>query len=357
MPYKDRGKWRGVVKIHGKRHTAAQPRWTKKDATRWEIEKRAELEKALSGTSWFTLIVRYLDHAKIQFTSKAYHEKRKVVDDFSLYLKRTLELEDLSSLLVYEITADLIQSYLMEQAELRSNNSANRDRKNLMAMWGFGRRIFKLAENPVPDIPKFRHSRKAQYVPPESDLLKILAVANARERAFLDCYLCTGARRSEIFNLTWENVNFEHRTITLHHHKTGDGSQKTLVLPMNQRLYDSLKWIWNNRRSKESPYVWTVESGVYAGRKYTYRHKFLSGLVTRAGVRAFGFHSLRRYVATYLSDKEKVGTKTIQKILGHSSEVTTERYLYNAHSDLINVMELLTDPEPKTRKEDDDAVF
>ncbi len=58
-------------------------------------------------------------------------------------------------------------------------------------------------------------------------------------------------------------------------------------------------------------------------------------------VRAFGFHALRRYVATYLSDKEKIATKTIQKILGHTSEATTERYLYNAHKDLEAVMELL----------------
>jgi integrase len=92
---------------------------------------------------------------------------------------------------------------------------------------------------------------------------------------------------------------------------------------------------------KESPHVWVIEEGRFAGQKYTFRHKFLKGLAKRAGVRAFGFHSLRRYVATYLSDKEKIATKTIQKILGHTSEATTERYLYNAHKDLEAVMELL----------------
>lgn len=46
-------------------------------------------------------------------------------------------------------------------------------------------------------------------------------------------------------------------------------------------------------------------------------------------------------MATYLADKEKVATKTIQKILWHSSEATTERYLYNARKDLEAVMELL----------------
>jgi len=53
-------------------------------------------------------------------------------------------------------------------------------------------------------------------------------------------------------------------------------------------------------------------------------------------------------VATYLSDKEKIATKTIQKILGHSSEATTERCLYNAHKDLEAVMELLGSSEGDT---------
>ena len=77
----------------------------------------------------------------------------------------------------------------MDQAEIRSNNPANRDRKNLMSMWNWAKNILKIVENTVADILKFRHSRGRQYVPPEQDMLKIPAVATAQERAFLDCYL------------------------------------------------------------------------------------------------------------------------------------------------------------------------
>jgi len=342
MPYKDRGKWRAVVKLKGVRYTEARPEWTKKDAVKWEVSKRAELLKLSTGTGWLTLALRYLDHARMQFRKTTYHEKNKVVSDFSLYLKGAFNMADLSALLVSEISSSHVQGYLMEQAETRGPKAANVDRKNLMVMWNWGEAILDIESNPVRKVPKWRTKRKPQHVPSEQDILRMLAVADARERAFLDCYLCTGARRAEIFQLTWEDVNFEHRTITLRTGKTRDGSEKTLILPMNQRLYDSLRWAWNNRQYKDSPYVWVIEEGQYGeGQPYSCRGRFLSRLAKRAGVQPFGFHSLRRYVATYLSDNEKVATKTVQRILGHASVQTTERYLYNAHQDLESVMELL----------------
>jgi hypothetical protein len=53
----------------------SDPEWTKKDAVKWEIKKRAELERALTGTTWLSLPVRYLDHAIIQFIDKTTPKK------------------------------------------------------------------------------------------------------------------------------------------------------------------------------------------------------------------------------------------------------------------------------------------
>lgn len=333
MPYKDRGKWRGVVKIDGRRYTESNPEWTKKDATRWEIETRKRLLTVSRGTDWLTFSTRYLDYAKARYTRKTYQEKNALVDRFTRFIGTNPNVD--------EINAQTTQDYLLDQTRKRSNNCANRDRKNLLAMWNWGQKILDLQSNPVARTDRFSHHRNLQYVPSEEHILRVYAVADAKERAFLDCYLCTGARRSEIFKLRWEDVNFEHRTIAIRTNKTRDGSEKVNLLPMNQRLFDSLSWWWENRKIKESVYVWVCEEGPWAGNHYTFRRKFLSGLCKRANVRPFGFHSLRRYAATLLSDKFKVSTKTIQKILGHSSQSTTEKYLYNAHRDLEGVMELL----------------
>ena len=83
------------------------------------------------------------------------------------------------------------------------------------------------------------------------------------------------------------------------------------------------------------------------GKPYIYRRKFLKGLCKRAGIREFGFHALRRYVASILSDKHKVSSKAIQMVLGHESQATTEKYLQRIHTGMAEVMEYLSEPATK----------
>jgi integrase len=331
MPFRDRGKWRGVVKINGRRFSDSFE--TKREAINWENEYRKNIHASRKIISIKEFSNQYLSFAQSRYTKSTYQEKVTLSDKFIRYLGADCP--------VTEIMPSHIQGYLLEQAKTRTKNCANRDRKNLLAMWNWGQKILDLSLNPVAKIDRFPHDRKIQYVPPESDIFRLLAAANRKERAFLDCYLCTGARRSEIFKLKWEDVNFEKREIRLWTRKTKDGSMEGELLPMTSQLYESLRWCWQNRLFKESPFVWLCEDGPYAGQPFLFRRRFLKGLCKRAGIRSFGFHSLRRYVASVLADTHKVSAKTIQRILRHKSLQTTERYIQNLNHDLSGVMSLL----------------
>jgi len=331
MPFKDRGMWRGVVKIGGKRFSDSFE--TKREAINWENEFRKKSNLSGNSISFKDFSDQYLSLAKSKFSKLTYQQKESMTKRFINYLGFNMDVD--------QILPSHIHGYLLEQANNRSNYCANRDRKNLLAMWNWGQKILDISSNPVTKIDRFPHDRKTQYVPPEKDILRLLAVANRKERAFLDCYLCTGARRSEIFNLKWEDVNFEKREIRLWTRKTKDGSMESESLPMNNQLYESLWWCWENRIFKDSPFVWVCEEGPHAGKPFNYRRRFLKGLCKRAGICPFGFHSLRRYVASTLADTHKVSAKTIQRILRHKSLQTTERYIQNLNHDLSGVMELL----------------
>jgi len=113
-------------------------------------------------------------------------------------------------------------------------------------------------------------------------------------------------------------------------------------LPMSEALHDDLWWWWNHRPIRESPYVFPNTHPLHFGKPYTSRHHFLKTLCARAEVPPFGFHALRRYVASVLADTHKVSAKTIQRVLRHKNLSTTERYIKKINQDLAATMELLS---------------
>jgi len=244
------------------------------------------------------------------------------------------------------IAADMAEDYLLEQKKQRSANAANKDRKNLLAMFSKGIKTYGLKNNPFIATENFPHDRSPQYTPPTEDILKLLAVCIREERIFLDCYLQTAARRSEIFRWTWvDDINFEKRKVRLGTRKTRDGSMEYEWLPMSDDLYDSLWWLWNNRKFKKSPYVFVDyrPNHPHHGKPFKSRQKFMRGLCKRAGIKPFGFHALRRYVASVLADIHKQSSKTIQRVLRHKDVTTTERYIQNINDDLKSTMNLLSE--------------
>ena len=285
------------------------------------------------GMDLGSFCVKYLDHCRLRCVAKTYDNKRRVCVRL---------LDFLHNLPVDEITPEMIHEYLLRQAKERSNAAYNEDYKHLRAMWSWGESILDLKANPVAKMKRIPSTRLPQYTPSTEDVLRVLAAANPQERVFLVSYLQTGARRSEIFRWTWnDDINFQKREIRLGTRKTRDGSMEYEWLPMSDELYEELWWWWKNRAIRESPYVFpSTHAGNY-GKPFTTRRKFMTGMCHRAGVRAFGFHALRRYVASYLADAKKVSAKTIQRILRHKNVTTTERYIQNINRDLTPTMNLL----------------
>lgn len=349
MPSRDksRGVWKGQVRHEGKIYRKNCR--TKREAEEWEHAKKAELKEGSqaqtqTGTDSGNFFNQYLDHAKLAFTEGVYKEKKTLVTRF---------LEMFGNVSVHDVTPEMVHEYLQKQAQTRSGYSANRDRKNLLAMWHWGQQILDLPRNPVAKMRPYPHERGPQYTPPTEDVLKLLAAATPEERVFLQCYLQTGARRGEIFRWTWnEDVNFERREVRLGTRKTRDGSMEYEWLPMSDELYDELWWWFKHRPIKDTPYVFVSTSekpGRHYGKPYTERRWFMATLCKRAGVKPFGFHALRRYVASVLADTHKVSAKTVQRILRHKHLATTERYIQNLNKDLKSVVDLLgTKSTPKS---------
>lgn len=216
---KQRGTWRAQVKFKGQRYRASFK--TKTEAKDWERDKRKELLKeqktsTTTGMDLETFFNKYLDYAKLHFVDKTYKNKQRVC--------RRL-IKRLGNVPVSNVSSELIGEYLTLQAVARSKAGYNEDHKHLRRIWAWGVDILDFPTNPVVKLRRIPQDRAPQYTPSTEDVLKVMAAATREELVFLNCYLQTGARRSEIFRWTWvEDINFEKREVRLTTKKTKDGS-------------------------------------------------------------------------------------------------------------------------------------
>ena len=325
MPYKlkDRNKWRGAVMVDGKR--VVKDFSSKKDAKAWEETVRDQMKNPgttpQTDTDYISLANKYLDYCGDRYQNKTYVEKVYIINSLAKFIDRKISIAD--------VDEELIINYLASVKQKISANAANVHRKNLLAFWNWLRKYHGVKHNPVAPVDRFPHDVQIQYTPPEADVLKVLAAAQGQDQILLETYIHTGARRSEIFRLTWADVNFEKKQIRLGTRKTRDGSMSYTWLHLNDYLAGRLLGLFKNRKFKETPFVFVADHPGHPcdGQPYKYRRWFMEKICTRAGVQPFGFHALRRFSASLLADKFKQSMPTVQKILRHANVTTTERYV------------------------------
>ena len=136
--------------------------------------------------------------------------------------------------------------------------------------------------------------------------------------------LTTGARKSELMNLRWSDVDFERGTAYLA--KTKNGDSRNLVIP--SVTLDKLKPI----REIGAVYLFPDASGT---QPFYFRKQWLRA-VDEAGIEDFKFHDLRHSAASYLLEAGHSLPK-IGEILGHRSQQSTKRYAHGNDEDMQTV--------------------
>jgi len=232
MLWKKGKKYIAQVRRNGKRKEKVFQ--TLKEAKRLESEMRKMSDEEWNGSTdtvfLFDWSQAYLDHAKSMFSEKTYREKRSMFRNFFKHIDPTLPVSELKS--------SMIMDYLLKQKEQRSGYSANKDRKNLIAAWNWG----KIYMNPVlPShnpciVRKLPEVRSPRYVPPAEDFWKVYDLAEGQDRVMLLTFLHTAARRSEVFRLTLSELDFQNNRIRLSTKKRIGGN-----LPVNYGQYVSFR--------------------------------------------------------------------------------------------------------------------
>lgn len=263
----------------------------------------------------YEFAVAYLDHAKARHAEKTYFEKRIAFQQLFKAIDPHLAADRLHK--------GQVLTHFEQQAQARSGNAANKDRKNLLAAWTWAGQYLPSfpQENPFK-VLKCAEQRSPRYVPPEKDFWAVYDAAESeQDKLMLLCYLHLAARRNEIFYLRREDVDFNRRKVRLHTSKRKDGSQHFDWLPMTAMLHEALS---AHLASVVGEWVFTDPK---TGYPYLQRDRWMKYLCAKAGISRFDLHSIRHLSASILVSQQ-VPLPEVQATLRDLNLTTTQRYVH-----------------------------
>jgi integrase len=181
--------------------------------------------------------------------------------------------------------------------------------------------------NPVRGVRKPREPLGRDRYLQEDEREALLAACSASKSpdlyAAVMLALCTGMRRGEILGLSWRDIDFQRRQVTLS--RTKNGSRRSL--PLVSPAYEILEARSKVRRL-DTPLVFPGDKDP-AKPKAIIKPKDLTkpwGTARKkAGLADFRFHDLRHSAASYLA-MSGASTLEIAAVLGHKTLQMTKRY-------------------------------
>jgi integrase len=264
----------------------------------------------------------YLDYAKQHMVKKTYKEKLVCLKHFLKSFGADTSIDT--------ITVTDARNYISKVFSTRTGYASNKVRKNLAAAWTWGQKFmgnFPEGNNPFQSIMKYPEDRADRYVPPIEDFRKVLNLAEGQDKVLLNTFYYTAARRGEIWNLTWDDLDFQNNRIRLWTRKRAGGSKEFDWIPMVSELAQLLSE-WKEQRPFKLHHVFINLAPQSVGYKKPFvdRSPFMRKICERAGVKQFGFHAIRHLTATQLY-KAGHPIALIQKVLRHTNPNTTARYI------------------------------
>ena len=130
--------------------------------------------------------------------------------------------------------------------------------------------------------------------------------------------LLTGMRRGELFNLQWQDIDFDHNIIHIRDPKGGVDVRKVFNAEARQ--------VQEQHPVTDSPFVFPGRGG----KRRTDIAKQVKQIKEKAGLpKDFrALHGLRHTYASMLASCGRVDLYTLQKMLGHKSSAMTQRYAH-----------------------------
>jgi integrase len=280
---------------------------------KWDIQEREMI-------LFRQLVSQYLEYCAVNKATSTYKCDKYRIEAHLLPYFGDMQLT--------QITPQIVEAY----KSMRVNNKAapktiNHELSNLQHMMKLAQRWGYIRDNVVATVPKLRLVKNPPRFLSHEEVEKLInAAGGSHLYPLLVTAAHTGMRKSELFFLTWDDVDFDQGTITIQN-KEGwhTKNYKSRVLSLTPRLRNVLLAHKQDQDAQEvySEYVFT-----YKGKKLQSTIKrSLRTVLNQAGLKNVTLHMLRHTFASHLV-MAGVPLREIQELMGHASFETTLQYAH-----------------------------
>ncbi len=187
-------------------------------------------------------------------------------------------------------------------------------------------------KNPVRGVPRraFSNARDRFLTAEEAERLSkaVAASRNTQLKYVVGLLLLTGARRSELLNARWQDVDLDRRMWLIPLSKTG----KARHVPLSQAAVDliaALPRFKNCAYLLPNPDTWKPFTSI--------KHSWQTARAA-AGLGDVRIHDLRHSAASFMINAG-IDLYTVGAVLGHKSHISTARYSHVANGTLLAAVE------------------
>jgi len=293
-----------------------------------------------------TVFLKYLKLEK-RFSSHTITAYQSDLLQLFAYLEETYDLTSILEVRHFHVRAWVVE--LMQNKV--TPRSINRKLSTLKTFFKFLKRRKEIQENPMLKVIAPKVGKKLPVIVKEIELKNLFEKINfgegypaVRDEMVMEMLYSTGMRRSELINLTPNDLDFFNDQVKV----LGKGNKERLIpfaRPLANRLKNYLEIRHDEFALDATDSLFLTEKGkiMYPKLVYNLVKKYLSQITT---VEQRSPHVLRHSFATHLSNNG-ADLNAIKELLGHSSLAATQVYTHNSIEKLKKVYQ---QAPPKAKK-------
>lgn len=309
----------------GKRISKTFP--TKKAAK--EFEARMTVDSDLITSLTDTVLTTYT-FAQVAAEYLAQHTGK----DQSVYQRIGYWVDLFGPRTINKIRAVDIQTALADMAAKgRAPGTLNRYRTTLSALFEYLKDQYQLKINPAREVKAKKEGpgRSRFLNPSEIDRLLVACRASSWPRLYLLVLMAvtTGARRSELLNLTWSQIDFDNAIARIQTSKNG----QPRILPLTSSVVNEL-----SKFRQASGYLFPHIDSYSKGPWTTFDGTWYIARAAAGLGKDVCFHTLRHTTASLMASNN-VSLLAIADTLGHKTMSMVQRYAHlavGAKAQMIN---------------------